>query len=80
MACGSSLNGTYADKDKIITLEFKSGGKVIVSSMGAGTELKYSIDGDTLKLGKSESENLILKIQKNGCIKYPMVGDLCKSN
>lgn len=77
-ACGNSMSGKYTDKNKMVEVEFKSGSKFVMSAMGVGREGNYSKDGDSVKLDFGV-ENIILKMDKDGCIQYPMIGNLCKS-
>lgn len=76
-ACGNSMSGKYSDSNKVVEFDFKSSDKVVVSAMGMGREAKYTKDGESIKLDFG-AENLILKIGTDGCIQYPMIGNLCK--
>jgi hypothetical protein len=76
-ACGGGMSGKYIDKNEMIEIEFKSGSQFVMSTMGVGREGKYSKDGDSVKL-EFGAENIILKLDKDGCILYPMIGSLCK--
>jgi len=77
-ACGSKMNGKYTDKNETIILDFKSSEKLEITTFGMTIEQKYSRDGNSIKIGSVDGQNIILKIGDDGCIKYPMVGNLCK--
>lgn len=78
--CGQGLSGKYSDKGNIMSLEFKSNGKVIVPNpYGGFFEYKYSMDENTVKIHKGESEDMILGILKNGCLSF-MAREVCKIN
>jgi len=71
-ACGgSSLDGTY--KDAYSSMTFKSGGKVIVSSMGMNAEMDYKVDGKSLKLISPQGTQ-VFALLDDGSIKNEMAG------
>ncbi|MCI0505262.1 MAG: hypothetical protein L0Z73_04055 [Gammaproteobacteria bacterium] len=73
-ACGSGLDGTYADQSGITKYKFESGGKVYVSMMGVETELKYEVDGDKVKIAApgDNGANQIYTLQGDGSLSGPM--------
>lgn len=76
-ACSKGLSGTYADKNRMLEMEFKSKDTVVVKALGAGTELKYELEDKSVKLDSPQGK-LVLPIREDGCIAYPMIGSLCK--
>lgn len=76
-ACGSGLDGTYADKDGMVSYTFNSGGKMTQSAMGMEVEMKYEIDGKKVKLITPQG-NLILTLLDDGSIQGPMGVKLLK--
>lgn len=82
-ACGKKLSGTYEVVDPksmtgMISIEFTSGSKAIMNSMGAKAEVDYSIDGKNLKIEAPGAGNQIMTIQGDGSIQYgvPFVGNV----
>lgn len=72
VSCGKSggMSGKYeADMMGVNagSLEFKSGGKVVMETMGVGVEMPYEVDGDNLKLISPQGA-LVLTINKDGSI------------
>ena len=54
-ACGGGMSGTYADDMGIVSYEFKSNGKVVISSgLGAAVEMDYEKDGNTIRVTAME--------------------------
>lgn len=74
-ACGSKLDGTYADRYSKLT--FKSNGKVIQSAMGMEVESNYEVEGSKVKLITTQG-TLLLTILEDGSIQNPMGGKLTK--
>jgi hypothetical protein len=70
VACGSSLDGTYADKSGSIKYTFDSDGTVQYEMMGmARMELKYEVDGDEIKIfSEGGGPALIMTIKEDGSI------------
>ena len=46
VACGSGMDGTYADPTGAMTLEFRSGGEVRQSTLGMTMAGTYEVSGD----------------------------------
>lgn len=70
-ACGSKLDGAYADEMGISKYTFKSNGKVVVETFGFASELLYEVAGDKLKINGPQG-NLLLTINDDGTISGPM--------
>jgi hypothetical protein len=79
-ACGSKLNGTYTSEPSPLgemgnqSFRFE-GSKVYMSVMGMETELKYSMDGNKIKMEYPQSQggaNMILTLNDDGSISGPM--------
>lgn len=68
-ACGSKINGTYANDD--VSYTFGSNGKVSASTMGMEVEMNYEVDGNKIKLITPQG-NMILTLLDDGSIKGPM--------
>ena len=80
-ACGpKSLSGTYGRKDGLVTLEFRSNGKVEISGSAAlaAVEADYVVEDKKLKLTMAGQPALVMAINDKGCIDYPYAGALCK--
>jgi outer membrane lipopolysaccharide assembly protein LptE/RlpB len=81
-ACGSKLDGIYADArtPPMYELKFKSNGTVIQSLMGMEAELKYEVEDKSVKLitGDNSAGKLVLKLRDDGSIEHPMMGLLSK--
>jgi len=75
-ACGSKLNGEYADKTGAVSYTFKSGDKVLMSTIGIETEGRYEVDGNKVKV-ESNGQNIIFTILEDGSLKTPF-GNLKK--
>ena len=75
-ACGSKLNGEYADDSGLVSYTFKSSNKVNIKAMGMETEGKYEIDDNKVKV-ESNGQNVIYTIQQDGSISTPF-GKLIK--
>lgn len=71
-ACGQSLDGTYADKQGMMTMAFGSGSKVIVGMPLVGkVEMKYEVEGENLKLITPQGTQ-VYTLLKDGSIQAPM--------
>jgi hypothetical protein len=67
-ACGDSVRGTYqAEGGMPMTMEFKSGGKVIMAGMGEKTEGTYKVDGDKVVVTIDNQPATFVK-QKDGTL------------
>ena len=69
-ACGSKLNGEYADKLGLVSYKFESGNKVYFSALGVESEGQYEIDGNKVKV-ESNGQNIIYTILEDGSINTP---------
>lgn len=77
--CSGSLSGTYVPDDGhgfFDKLEFISGNKVDIYTMGTTVEASYKIDGNKIVLGIGGQ---VLTIDENGCLDGgKMIGKYCK--
>lgn len=66
-ACNAdSLDGVYEDEAGIVSYDFQSDGKVIVTGpFGAGVELSYERDGDRVYIGAGDARQ-VLTITEEG--------------
>lgn len=71
-ACGSGINGTYSDDSGMVSYQFESGGKMYTKAMGMESELRYSVDGDRVKIEVPGGGNMIMTLNKDGTLKGPM--------
>jgi hypothetical protein len=70
-ACGSRLSGQYSDKSGMLQYDFRSDGKVYMSTLGIQTAGEYEIDDDKVIL-KGSNGNMVLEIQDDGTLTGPM--------
>jgi hypothetical protein len=76
VACGQTLSGTYVGSVNVMgqtmgdmgALEFKSGSKVIMDTMGFKNEFIYEVDGKNLKIRSPEKGTMIFTIKDDGSI------------
>jgi hypothetical protein len=66
-ACGSNLDGTYTDEMGMVTLTFKSNGKVSQSVMGMETEWDYEVEEDKIKVLMPQG-TMVWTLQDDGSI------------
>jgi len=66
-ACGSKLDGTYTDETGIVTLSFKSNGKVSQSVMGMETEWNYEVEENKIKVLMPQG-TMVWTLQDDGSI------------
>jgi len=65
--CGGGMTGTYSDEHGIVTYEFQSNGKVLVTSLGGTVELGYEKDGDRIRVKTAEGGPAqVLTLTENG--------------
>lgn len=66
-ACNAnSLDGVYEDEAGVVSYDFQSDGKVIVTGpFGAGVELSYERDGDRVYIGAGDARQ-VLTITEEG--------------
>lgn len=78
-SCGGGLSGEYADSSGLFKYNFKSGGKVEMTTMAGVIETDYRLDGDRVKVGP-EGSATILSLDKDGCLDAGgFMGKLCKA-
>jgi outer membrane lipopolysaccharide assembly protein LptE/RlpB len=77
-ACGKSLDGKYKDQLGIQTYEFKSDGKVYMSTMGITQEAKYSVEDGKVKIIQPDGGNIIFDLKDDGTISGPLGMELKK--
>lgn len=77
-ACGKSLNGKYKDQLGIQTYEFKSDGKVYMSTMGITQEAKYTLEDGKVKIQQADGGNIIFDLKEDGTIAGPLGMELKK--
>ncbi len=64
---GGGLEGTYADDMGVVSYEFMSGGKVMITGpFGNAVELNYEVDGDRVLVRASEGAAQVLTITPEG--------------
>lgn len=66
-ACGQKFSGKYADKNGMVTYDFKSNGTVVTEGGGLSTEMEYSLEDNKIKI-KNPLGTLIVPINKDGSI------------
>ena len=76
-ACHSSMSGKYADRNGIMSVEFKSG-KAYLETPGGTVQVDYSVDGDNVIL-KTPQGNLVLAKHSDGTLDGP-TGTLTKTD
>lgn len=78
-ACGGGPSGEYADSSGLFKYNFKSGGKVEMTTMGGTVELDYKFEGGKVKLGPQGSQ-LVWSFDQDGCLDAGgFMGKLCKT-
>jgi hypothetical protein len=70
-ACGSGLSGQYSDNSGIMQYDFKSDGKVYVTTLGIQSAGEYEIDDDKLII-KGNNGNMVLQIKEDDTLIGPM--------
>jgi len=70
-ACGSGLSGQYSDNSGIMQYDFRSGGKVYVTTLGIQSAGEYEIDDDKLII-RGNNGNMVLQIREDGTLVGPM--------
>ncbi|MDH4394297.1 MAG: hypothetical protein QE278_01335 [Limnobacter sp.] len=77
-ACGKSLSGKYKDQLGIQTYEFKSDGKVYMSTMGITQEAQYKVEDGKVKIQQADGGNVIFDLKDDGTIAGPLGMELKK--
>jgi len=67
-ACGSGLDGTYADENGIYHYVFEPNGKVKIREQGQLREYDYQLDGDLVLIELSEENQEILVQNDDGSL------------
>ncbi|WP_417549085.1 hypothetical protein [Methylophaga sp.] len=67
-ACGSGLEGTYADDIGIYNYTFESNGKVMIREKGQMQEYDYRVDGNEIFIALSEEDEEVLVINDDGSL------------
>jgi hypothetical protein len=70
-ACGSGLSGQYTDNAGIMLYDFKSDGKVYVTTLGIQSAGEYEIDDDKLII-RGNNGNMVLQIKEDDTLIGPM--------
>ena len=72
--CGKSLDGAYVLDGGFASasLIFKSGGKVVQSTMGMETELNYKIEDNKIRVSNDQGANMLLTLLPDGSIQGPL--------
>ena len=79
VACGSSIEGTYANDTMGIVVELKSGGQAtFTSSLGDNDACTYKVDGKKLTLD-CKHDKVVFTIHDDGSLTAPFFGTLRKS-
>ena len=78
-ACGSSVQGTYANDTVGIALELKSGGQArFTSSLGDADVCAYTVEGRKITLD-CKHDKVIFTIGDDGSLTAPFLGTLRKT-
>ncbi|MDH3298340.1 MAG: hypothetical protein OEM23_04160 [Gemmatimonadota bacterium] len=65
--CGGGLEGTYSDEMGVVTYEFSSDGKVMITGpFGNAVQLDYELEGDRVLVKASEGAAQVLTITPEG--------------
>lgn len=80
-ACGnsSSISGSYANKEGLMSIKFESGKAYMTSFIGTTTESDYTVDGDKIILKMPGGANMVLTRNKDGSLSGFPGGDLKKT-
>ena len=70
-ACGSGLSGRYSDNSGIMQYDFRSDGKVYVTTLGIQSAGEYEIDDDKLII-RGKNGNMVLQIREDDTLIGPM--------
>lgn len=79
-ACGKQLDGRFEDKLGVQSYEFKSGGKVYVSTVGFTQEAQYKVEDGKVKIGKGDGSELILDLKDDNTLIGPLGIELKKAS
>lgn len=67
-ACGSGLDGTYADANGIYHYVFEPNGKVKIREQGQMQEYDYQLEGDQILIDLSEENEEVLVVNEDGSL------------
>lgn len=72
VACGdgSKVSGSYADKNGMFHLIFKSNGKVTVDTVAGGGDFDYKVDGKSITMKMPQGDQ-VMTLQDDGTISVP---------
>lgn len=70
-ACGSKLEGTYADGSGSMRYSFNSNGKVSQSLGGMEYEMDYKVEGNKIKIMSGDNA-MVMNLLEDGSIQGPM--------
>lgn len=71
-ACGSKMEGTYADPSGAFVLVLKSGGNATFSFAGDTASCTYAVNGDKLSLDcKGDAGKMVFTVQSDGALAPP---------
>jgi hypothetical protein len=70
-ACGSRLSGEYSDESGIFRYDFKSGGRVYMSTLGVQVAGEYKVD-DNKVIIEGRNGNMVLDIREDGTLSGPL--------
>jgi len=82
-ACGGGVSGEYTDESGMFTYNFKSGGKVEVTTNVFGMvqtqEMDYEVEDGKLKLGPKGGPQQVISIDDEGCLNAGFLqGKMCR--
>jgi len=83
VACSGGVSGEYTDDSGMFTYNFKSGGKVEITTNVFGTsqvqEMDYEFEDGKVKLGPENGPKQILPLDDDGCLDAGgLQGKLCR--
>lgn len=82
-ACGGGVSGEYTDDSGMFTYNFKSGGKVEMTTNVFGVvqtqEMDYEVDDGKVKLGPKGGPQQVIDIDDDGCLDAGFLqGKMCR--
>ena len=70
-ACGSGLSGEYSDKAGMLQYDFRSDGKVYMTTLGIQVAGEYEIDDDKVIIQGSNG-NMVFELRDDGTLAGPL--------
>lgn len=70
-ACGSGLSGEYSDQAGMLQYDFKSDGKVYMTTFGIQVASEYRVDDDKVIIQGSNG-NMVLDMKDDGTLSGPL--------